>query len=408
MIRPRLWLESVGQSFWAPPAVAMLVGAALGFILPELDSASDGVLGIFSTSDPSSARSLLEAIATVTVSVAGITFSVTVVVLQLASQQLGPRVLHTFQSRWIGRITLAVFLGVFVFALTALGRLGSIEESPNLVLTVAVSAAIIAFALFTAFIHDIVVSIRASTVIRRIGSDAKGIIERPFPAGFGTAPEDPQAASGLLAGRLEQLPSAGAVAESSGFVVAIDAALLLDELQSRDGYLEQRVMIGDFVVTGQELAVVAARTDADELASRAAAAFELASSRSLVQDAAFPIRQLADVALRSLSPSLNDPTTAENAAGAIAEALINFAAAERVDPLRADDQGEPRWRALAPDFDGMVRLGFDQLRTCATDDPLLPSALLRLIGEVKRAARESGRSIAELERQEELIRDARG
>lgn len=402
-MRLKLWIEQVTQSFWAPPALAMLVGGALGFILPELDNASRGLLGIFSTSDPSSARSLLESIATVTVSVAGITFSVTVVVLQLASQQLGPRVLHTFQTRWIGRITLAMFLGIFVFSLTALGRLGSLEESPNLVLTVALGGAIISFALFTAFIHDIVISIRASTVIRRIGSDAQGLLERPYPAGVGDEPEDVQAAAALFRSRLEGEAHSKAKAPCAGYIAAIDGEALLAHAAETDGLIDQRAMLGDYVVSGQALATVAARDDVEGFAGAVAGCFSIESSRSLVQDVAFPVRQLADVALRALSPSMNDPTTAENATGAIAEILVRLARSQPAQTLRADAKGEPRLQTRVPDLDGMVRLGFEQLIAPAAEDPILRERVGHFIAEVRSAASEGGRSTAELERQAQRL-----
>lgn len=405
-MRPRLWFEEAKRSFWAPPAAAMLLGGGLGFLLPYVDEVSQGVVGIFSTSEVSSARNLLEAIATVTVSVAGITFSVTVVVLQLASQQLGPRVLHTFQSRWLGRVTLAVFLGVFVYALTALGRLGSVEEPPNLVLTVGVISSIAAFALFAAFIHDIVVSIRASTVIKRIGADAKEIVDHPFPDHEGEDVADPQEASALLAGRFDTLGSRPVRSPSSGYVVAVNLGSLMDEAKRRDGYVIQEVAVGDFVVSGQELARVAAESEADALADALMRCFSIGAERTLGQDLAFPIRQLADIALRALSPSLNDPTTAENAAGAIAEVLILFTRTSPASELRADDAGVPRFKARVARLDDLVRLGFEQIRGLALKDPLLPDRLLALLAEIEREANAHGHGTAETKRQAALIRDA--
>lgn len=402
-MRPLLWLDSAKRSFWAPPAAAMLLGAVLGFAVPLLDEASNGVLGIFSTSDLGSARSLLEVIATVTVSVAGITFSVTVVALQLASQQLSPRVLSTFQARWLGRATLALFLGIFVFALTALGRLGSLEESPNLVLTVAVSGSIIAFALFAAYIHDIVVSLRASTVIDRIGADAHRLFEHPYPSGVGDPPADEAVAATAISRRLEQGEVEVVRAPRSGYLVAVDGNGLIQAAREHDGVVIQRLGVGDFAVSGTVLAELEA-ADPGELAEAATGAFELARERSIVQDVAFPIRQLADVALRALSPSLNDPTTAENAAGAIAEALIRLAGGERPAAVRLDAEGVPRLHTLAPDLDDLVRLGFDQLRVSIGADPLLPGKLLGLLAEIERVARETGHETAELHRQQDLIR----
>ncbi len=383
----------------------MLLGAGLGFAIPALDDASNGNLGIFTTSDTQSARGLLETIATVTVSVAGIAFSVTVIALQLASQQLSPRVLRTFQTDWLSRTTLAIFLGVFVYALIALGRLQSATDAPNLVLTVGVTGAVVAFGLFAGFIHNIVVSLQAETVIRRIGDDARPLLESRFPAEVGQVPERPEEAARALERRL----GGGAtqvVVRRAGFFNAIDGGELLAAAGEEDGVVAQRAPLGDFVLSGKVLVEIAADGNEDALARRVDRALGVGRERTLVQDIAFPIRQLADIALRGLSPGINDPTTAETAISELADLLCRAARADPPCPVRADGEGIARFAALSPGLDDLVRLGFDQIRCASAGHPAFSRRVLALLEQIGETAAEFGRGTEEIERQASLLREA--
>jgi len=143
------------RSFGFLPAVGILAGLVLGFVLPVVDRALRIDFGIFSFTERDSARSLLETIASVTVSVAGVGFSVTIVAFTLASQQLSPRVLRTFQSDRLSQALLGAFLGTFAFCLVVLATLDAGGEAlPDLSLAVAVLGAIASFALFVAFIQN--------------------------------------------------------------------------------------------------------------------------------------------------------------------------------------------------------------------------------------------------------------
>lgn len=398
---PPVVIDRLRRSFWFLPLMAMIAAGGLGFVVPMLDSSTGGSLGIFTTSDRDSARGLLSTIATVTVSVAGISFSVTVVALQLASQQLGPRVLRTFQSDRLSQATLAVFLGLFVYALIALGRLSTVSladevTSPNLVLTIGVGGAVLAFALFAAFIQNTIASLQASTVIERITADAVACARSPYPSGLGEPSGDRPTEGGVRSG------SAAVKARRAGFLNSIPAELI-STAESGAGVVIQRVPIGDFVLGGTEIAVVEADDDAEGLAERVSAMIGIAEERTLVQDFGFPLRQLADVALRALSPSLNDPTTAETAAGALAHALAEFARHDPVTPLRGDADGRTRFVAVAPDLDDFVRLGFEQVRGQSEGHPVFRARLAELLTALKSVASDHGRPIREIDRQLELI-----
>ena len=393
-LAPRL--DVLRRSFWVLPVVAMLIGGGLGFVIPMLDSASGGKVGIFTTSDISSARGLLETIAVVTVSVAGIAFSVTVVALQLASQQLGPRVLRTFQTDWVSQATLAVFLGVFVYALIALGRLSTITladdvSSPNAVLTFGVMAAILAFGLFAAFIQNVVVSLQAATIIRRIASDASDVIDEPYPARIGVPVEDGRKADPVGEG-------APIRARRTGFLTTIGGEQLLEQARECDGVVVQRARIGDFVVEGATVAD-AYGAERDSLADEAGELIEIGQERTLVEDVALPVRQLADVTLRALSPSLNDPTTAENAMGSIVHVLARLARRGHVPLGRADRTGAVRLVAVAPSFDDLVKLGFEQVSLHSEGSPVFRRRMLDLLEELRGIAAAEHVSVAEIEGQ---------
>ena len=197
-------------------------------------------------------------------------------------------------------------------------------------------------------------------------------------------------------------------APRAGYLVAVDGERLVRAAADRDAFVAQRLALGDFVVRGATVAELwsashhdAAQQDAvDDLG----ACFSYANERNPVQDFAFPVRQLADVALRGLSPSLNDPTTAEDALGSLAQLLISYAEADHPDPLRTDADGAPRLLACAPSLDDLVRLAFDQVRIAAAPHPTVAARILWLLAEIRRTAARCGCSASEIDRQVDLLR----
>lgn len=219
-------------------------------------------LGYFGLSNQESARAVLQTIATATVSVAGLSFSVTLVALTLAAQQLSPRVLRTFRTDRIAQFTLAAFLGTFAYSLVVLARLGSDGEPavPEFSVTLAIVLALLSFGMFVAFIGDIVVALQASTIIRRTADDADQAIRGRNPRGIGRGvdskltPEFANAHKVRIAVR----------ADTHGYLTHLDKRLISIALK-QDCFVVQRVPIGDYVVSGQELAEI--WTDEEENAS---------------------------------------------------------------------------------------------------------------------------------------------
>ncbi len=394
-------LDALRQSFWALPGVGISLGVLVGYFLVEIDYSHELAPGIFNFVDLQSARAVLQTIATVTVSVIGLSFSVILVALQLASQQLSPRVLRTFQGDRLVQSVLAVFIGTFMYCLIVLAKLRE-EGVPALSISVGVLSAIVAFVLFVAFIHHIVVSLKPSTLIKRIGADGRWVIEQRWPqAGEKTG------VSGRSVLRAAGDDGVAVRARQAGFVSAMNVDALIRTGAERRLLIIQRAPIGDYVLTGAVLATLHGDHDAaTQAGDEVRGLFTLAPERSVVGDVGFPIRQLADIALRGLSPSLNDPTTAENAIDMLSDLLIRFAAEDRVEPVRADAEGEPRFLAAVPGLDDLVRLGFEQVRVAAAGHPVIARRMIGRLEELARAARDHGWDLDEIRRQQHLIRDA--
>ena len=398
-------LDLLRRSFWVLPGVGIAVGICVGYLLVEIDYDLEPAPGVFNFVDLQSARAVLQTIATVTVSVIGLSFSVILVALQLASQQLSPRVLRTFQGDRLAQAVLAVFIGTFMYCLIVLAKLRE-AGVPALSISVAVLSAIVAFMLFVAFIHHIIVHLKPSTLIRQIGVDGRQAIEHRWPQ-TGRPPERLDDARRAV-DQQRRHDGVAVRAPSAGFVSTVNADALHRLASDRDLLILQEARIGDYVLTGAVVASVHGdRTSAEAAVKQVQDEFVLSQERSLVGDVGFPVRQLADVALRGLSPSLNDPTTAVNAIDMLADLLLRFARAERVEPIRAaDGSDQPRFVASVPDLDDLVRLGVEQIRVAAAAHPVVARQVIGRLDEVARSAIEHGWDAGEIRRQQELMRDA--
>lgn len=386
----------------------MVAAVALGFGIPAIDAVLQLDLPVFAFDSEDPARGILETIATVTVAVAGVAFSVTIVTFTLAASQLSPRVLRSFRADKLSQGTLALFLGTAVYCLVVLVRLGALAEGvPNLSISLAIVLALASFGLFAVFVAHIVNMLQPSSLIAAIERDGRAALDGRYPAGVGEEPPDRLAASAEAQRLMREESAYDVSADREGYFRSIRAEHILEVAAPRNAFVRQLAEVGDYVLPGDLLARVwCLPDDAEELTAGVRRAFELGKDRSPVQDFAFPIRQLADVALKGLSPGINDPTTAENAMGALTALLLRLADAARVSHLRVDGDGRPRLLAATPGLDDLVRLGFDQVRVFAASDPAVCVRLVELLDRIVRAAERAGLDHAEAARQAALARAA--
>jgi uncharacterized membrane protein len=373
-----LWLN-VSQSLGFIPGLITAGFAALGIVLVEVDRGIDlsGVSWVFQGDGPA-ARTVLSVIAGSLITVAGLTFSMTMVVLQLASSQFSPRVLRTFFGDRITQITIGTYVGTFVYSLLVLRAVGSYGDSgfvPRLSVTAASLLGIAAVVLLIVFLHHVSQMVQVSHVTASIARATLARTDALFPEPF-VADGDGDADRAVARWRAAA-PGGCVRAGRPGFVQRVAVDELVGALEGDVERVALLVCPGDFVGAGEPIAELWPASAADRCAGPVQSAVAIEDERDLDQDIDFGLRQLADIALRAVSPSLNDPTTAVTAIAYMRTVLARLA--ERADPpgLERSDRGvlvAIRRRRFDDHLDLLL-----QISRHAADDGWVTGALLQAL-----------------------------
>ena len=306
-----LWLN-LSQSLGFIPGLIVLTFGILGVVLVEIDEQVDltGVEVVFKGDGPA-ARTVLSVIAGSLITVAGLTFSITMVVLQLASSQFSPRILRTFFGDRVTQVTIGTFVGTFVYSILVLRAVGSFGDAgfvPRLSVTVASLLGIGSVVLLIVFLHHVSQMVQVSHVVASIAQRTLARAEVLYPDGYQEAGETDHGAE-LLESWRGQAPGR-VLPPRPGYVQHVD----LEGLAGRLGDRTERVAIlacpGDFVGVDTPIAELWPAGAADDCRRELLAAVSIASERDLNQDVDFGVRQLADTAIKAMSPGINDPATA--------------------------------------------------------------------------------------------------
>lgn len=336
---------------------------------------------------------MLSAIAGSLITVTSLTFSLTVVTLQLASSQFSPRLLRTFSRDRFVHATLALFLATFSYALTVLRTVRGTDATgrqqefvPQISVTTAFVLTLASVAGLVLFLAHLAREIRVETMMRRVRAEATDTVRAVLPvldpgASAAPAPE----------------PLAGSVpvpARSSGFLVAVDEKELLAAAVEAGAVLRVDRTTGDFLVAGTPVGTawsLGAGTVDDgarsRLLERAAAALETGTERTQLQDVALGFRQLTDVAVKALSPGINDPTTAAHTLGHLSALLCELAGRDLGPHLIRDDRDEVRVVLTRPGFADLLELAIGQPRRFGAADPTVLGRIADLLAEVAWCAR---------------------
>lgn len=382
--RWRALVEQVRTSLWLTPTVAIVTGGVLAAALSQIVVDEDSSLGrIIFPGGPASARAVLQAVAGSVITVTGVVFSLTVVTLQLASTQFSPRLLRTFLRDFSNQVVLGTFLATFTYSVVTLRAVRSETSGEEaLVPALAISGAYVlagasVFALVY-FIDHIARSIRIDTLMRKVNEDTLGVIEYVLgssPASRSSGPVEPPAFA-------VDVPS-----PRSGFVQAIDESALLELATRHGGRVRVVPSVGQQILRGSPL-LQCWRSDGqappEELPDRAVSAVQLGFERTAQQDVAFGLRQLVDIAVKALSPGINDPTTAVHAIGHLGALLVELADRDLGTRCFEDPGGVLRLVVPAPDLGAYVDLACGQIRRYGAGDPEVTVALLRILRDLLR------------------------
>ncbi len=308
---------------------------------------------------PGAAGTLGSAIVGATLTFLGTAFSVLLVVVQFASTQLTPRALRVSLNDPLYRIALGCFVATFVFSLTIVGRTTS-GFVPQLGVMLAVVMVVASLAAYVVLVSHLRTSLRPVIVAGRAGLLGRRVIERLYPD-----PLDGHIIETSVARPAPAVESARIVCNPgpAGILVAFDVSGLVAEAGRVGGRIALVPRPGDFVRTGAvifRLHEPSARLDDHALLGRVA----LGKERTLDHDPAFVLRILVDVAIKALSPAINDPTTAVMAIDQLHE-LLALLGARRLDiGQHRDDGGRVRLVVDMAGWEDFVSLAVDEIRNC--------------------------------------------
>lgn len=409
-VRPRMVWVKVRDSLWFVPGTLTLAAALLAFGLVRVDEWvrwDDGVVQTFLFGGGAEgARGVLNAVAGGLITVTGVVFSVTIVALQLVSSQFTPRVLRNFMADRGNQVVLGVFIGTFTYCILVLRTIRSATEDgdtfvPRLAVTVGVLLALVSIGSLIFFINHAARSMQVSSILERVAVRTLGDVRRLFPDTLGHAdpasPADP---------RRDDVPSAPVGASRTGYLQAVDAEALFRVGRRHGVVIAMEPHMGDFVLAGERLATVSPPEALDApLADAVRRAFVLGSDRTPEQDVEFGIIEMSDIAVKSLSPGINDPTTAFRCIDRLSEVLLALGTRAPPRPVRTQE-GRVHYLARATGFERAVGLAFDQVRHFGAGNPAITKKLLEALGRLEQLVPPSRRG--PLREQARLLRGRAG
>jgi len=360
-----------------PLAIALTLGCA-GAALSSFEDASP----VFSAShaDPQVAQIVLGGIAASIMTVVSIVFAILLMSLTLASMQFSPRIIVSFSRDRVTQWTLGIFLGTFCYCMAAIPAAHSLPHPATPWLTVlgAMALALVCVAWLLFFIHHISHAISVSHIVDRIASETEAVIEDVMPK--------PRRQNHLAAPPVPFDPAdwhTAVLSEASGYIRFIDVRRLIAVAKSCRVKARAVRRVGQFIPAGAPLLTIykGERLSPDD-AGELRAGFDIGPSRTLQQDVEFGVLQIVDIALKAISPAVNDPTTAINCIDQLSRILIRATAQEPPEPHYYDPPAVLRLTLPWIGLEGLLDSAFEQIRLYAQGDMAVSLRLLRALADI--------------------------
>jgi uncharacterized membrane protein len=385
----KLW-DPLHSSFWFVPSLMVVLAIALSFVTIEIDQQREtdaiGKLGWAYSLGPNGSRAILSAIASSMATVATTAFSITIVALQLASSQFGPRLLRNFMRDTGNQVVLGTFISTFIYSLMVLRTINGVEETefvPHLSVTCGIALAIASVGVLIYFIHHAASSIQVDQVIKRVGQELDASIDRLFPERIGRGKSNLEQESKTNIPENFELDACPICASNTGYIQAIDDEQLMRIAIENQLLLRIQQRPGRFVVQGRELVrVFPAQRINKSLAAQINDAFVLDEQRTEQQDVEFSIDQLVEIAVRALSPGINDPFTALRCIDQLCAALCHLAQRDIPSPYRYNDRNQLCIIAEPVAFADVLDAAFNQIRQYGQSSVAVTIRLLEAIATI--------------------------
>lgn len=394
----QIWRD-IRSSLWFVPSLCVLfaVGLAVALVQAGNSLKSDWLEDwpLLFGAGAAGARNLLATVASSMITVVGVVFSITIVALSLTSSQYTSRVLRNFMGDRANQVVLGVFVGIFAYCLVVLRTIRGGDEGafvPSLAVLFGLVLAFVGIGVLIYFIHHVSMSIQAAHILAGAADETLHTIRRLLPNGI--ADEDaPLQLKADESGRVWR----SVAAHTTGYLQSVDMDGLVTLAAKRRTVARMEHKIGQFVIEGSPLISVQAAAEPDTADRKLLVSFvAIGRQRTIEQDAAFGVRQIVDVALKALSPGVNDTTTAVMSVNHLTAILVEVTQ-RRIDAHRRGEDGNIRLLTGETSYDAFVAESLDQIRQSAAGNVAVLDALLVALEEIAGRTSSSARRLVLLE-----------
>jgi uncharacterized membrane protein len=392
MIKLRQFWGNLQSSFWFMPSLMVAVSMTLAVVLIEVESAGlnqwliqwPRLFGV----GAEGARQMLSTLAGSMMTVMGITFSMTLLALVLASGQYTSRILRNFMRNSVTQATLGVFASIFAYCLIVLRTIrgsGGDEFVPSLAVFFAFVMSLGGVGVLIYFIHHIALSIQASSIIASVAQETNAAIDRLLPIKPDEELDENENENGdedrhPIFKSLDELVWYPVPAARSGYVLDVNSNTLICLASDNRTIVRMEHGIGSFIVQDTALVLLALTFPPEQkLIDTLNAAYSIGRHRTVGQDPAFGIRQIVDMAIKALSPGVNDTSTAVMCVDYLTSIMARLAS-RQFPPLYRYEGETLRMVAIVPSFESLLADAFDQIRSSAEVNLAI---LLRMLGAIQ-------------------------
>ncbi|MFA3791562.1 DUF2254 domain-containing protein [Aliiglaciecola sp. SL4] len=354
--------DSIKTSFWFVPLLMVITSIFSAWLMVWIDHAQawgklDWLPFLYET-EQSTLLSLLNTIAASMITVTSIAFSITIVTLTLASSQFGPRLIRNFMDDRGTQVVLGTFISIFSYCVVLIYSM-SLDSNQDIIMGLAIIWCLLAtlFSVFVLiyFIHHVSRSIQADNVINELCDEINHSLEPLFCAE--TTPKLGKEARKTFSYTLPIF------ADQSGYLQLLSNDKLLEIASKYDLFIEFKWRPGHLINEGAELATLKSlKPIQDELSSLVNQSCVIGSNRTPIQDPEYAIHQMVEIAVRALSPGVNDPYTAITCVDKLCVVLCNISKQELHSGEYYGQDGILRLRRNPYDFEGVANSAFDQIR----------------------------------------------
>jgi len=367
-----------------PIIMAVLLGIT-GALLSQLEewmpamSAWVPTILFPSKSDPAVAQLILSTIASAMMTVVSIVFAVLLMTLTLASSQFSPRIIITFTEDKVTQNTLGIFLGTFGYCIAALPAARSVPHpfAPVLTVTGAMALSFTCSCVLVYFINHISEAISANHIVAKLARQTELMIEKTLPYKRGQTVNKPVLPAMTF---IYQTPVLSIV---SGYIRYIDSERLFDLAKFHQLHVQVVRRVGHYVPVGVPLFILSSNNKISEnIHHEFRAAFDFGPTRTIQQDIEFGILQIVDIALKALSPAVNDPSTAINCVDQLSAILIHYASRNPQEEILSDADGKAMVSIPYLDFERLVDSAFEQIRMYSRTDVAVSLRMFRALADI--------------------------